>query len=274
MPALSLLLCLLCSTPAQPPRLSHPPQEADALRRIAELLVREQRLVEAEAACAAALRGFEQQANERPEAAGRVRWCRCRNQLARLQSAMQKFDEAAALLAAPVPPVLSIPLPASTALRLELARTEHLASDNCNEAERREEALAHLTKAIGILKELVRDDPGDAEARRELVEVLANHGDTLLHQARFTEGERSYSEAVRLGEQLVAEFPTEPDNTLKLATAYNAQALLVRESGDFPQAVALIRKSIQLLEELAVRFPISRAGGSRCRRPTATWRSR
>ncbi len=250
--AAALLVALLGSLGAVRAQGSKAPSPA-ALQKRAERLEKAGKLAEAEKSYLAALAEHKKRTAHRP---ADLSLClpqyRCQTRLAKLQGTMLEFARARALLRTTIPALekLSARHPRSTAVRLELARA-HSALGHCyGEAEMLVEAVAEQSKAVASLEKLLKNGAGQAEHRKELVDVLTIQGCGLMSLARHQEAEVAFAQALKLARPLIAELPQAPAHVAQLVGVCNSYALLVREGGRFALAAELIREGVAGLERL------------------------
>jgi tetratricopeptide (TPR) repeat protein len=243
---------------ARQPPVSPARADAAALQQRANELADNERWVESEKTCRAALQEYEAQAaGHVNDVAYRLRWGACRNLLGEVQVHLFQFTEAKALFAGTVPFLQQAAAlaPKEPGGRFELARTYKLWSICDHDAGWWAEAAVHQGEAIGLVRQLVQEHPDRADYREELRDVLAQHGAELMHLARYQDADRAYQESLRLGQHLVAAFPRSPHYAERLAATTNAYALLVRESGEYARAAVLTREAIRLLAKLEAEYP-------------------
>ncbi|HXG10518.1 MAG TPA: tetratricopeptide repeat protein, partial [Gemmataceae bacterium] len=82
-----------------------------------------------------------------------------------------------------------------------------------------------------------------------------NLGILLAQTNRQPDAERAFRTALRLQEELVAEFPSQPEYRRHLATSHTNLGNLLRATRRLPEAEENHRKAIKLLEKLVAEFP-------------------
>jgi eukaryotic-like serine/threonine-protein kinase len=118
------------------------------------------------------------------------------------------------------------------------------------------DALRHLDKARQILEQLVRENPGDLQARMELRRCYTDIG--FLHHLqtrRFTEAFRFYLLAFKEAERLARDNPSVTSYQYRFAIDHNQLAGLWAELGQLPAAEQLLRKALPILEKLHAADP-------------------
>ncbi len=228
------------------------PAGAEALVQQAKTLAEAHQYPEAEQACLAALKEYEARGGEAVLAA-----CRCRNQLAEVQTRLHKFRDSQARLAANRDALRSLiaQQPGEAALRFVLARTCELQAGCTYALGHPADAVAPLREAIDLLEKLASEDPAKGEYREELVRLRTTCGSYQMALARYGEAEAAYEEALKVGQKLVAEAPGAARPMEQLALACNAYALLLREAGQPSRAADLLRESIRWLAKLESTCP-------------------
>jgi tetratricopeptide (TPR) repeat protein len=232
----------------------------EVLKQRVQSFLDEHKVHEAETLCCETIRAHEAHSAGHPgEVACTVQLLGCRNQLAGVQIRLYKFRETRESLTSTLGNLtrLAAEHPRDTAVRLELARTHELLGRRAFAAGLVHETANHLHEAIGILKPLEAENPRQADQGEMLVELLTHYAGHLMSLARYQEAETCYQEALQTARRRMAAFPDQPRAVLGLATACNSYALLVRESGNFPRAIELIREAIGLFEKLKKEHPES-----------------
>ncbi len=253
----ALLLALLASLGALRAQEA-PPDRAAALQKRADDLAKKHKLVEAEKYYLASIEEHKKLVARRPGgSAPALALYRCQNQLARAQAGLWELARAKALLRATISSLeqLGASHPQDRAVRFELARSYRALSACDATADRPVEAVAIQARAIHVLEQLVKEDEPSAEHRKELIEVLISQGSHLMGLARHPESELAFQRAIQLARRFVADAPKASEPAPLLASACNAYALLVRESGRFAQAVALLQETIHIFERQEADHP-------------------
>jgi eukaryotic-like serine/threonine-protein kinase len=112
-------------------------------------------------------------------------------------------------------------------------------------------------KAIDALEALVADKPGDVEPlyRRELA-LCRNHlGRLFWTNSKPNEAEKTAQKELEELEQLVADYPTNPDFRQDLVNCRINLSMFLRIRGNYQKAEDVLHENQPILQQLATDFP-------------------
>jgi serine/threonine protein kinase len=149
---------------------------------------------------------------------------------------------------------LAADAPADLGCRFELAGSHHNTANLLAQTGRRRLAEDHYQKALALGLHLVAAAPGEPRYRLGVVRTYGALARVVADRDR-PEARRLLTEALRLQEGLVAEFPAMPELRGDLADACRELGIQDAECGD-PAAAALhFGKALEVLTRLAAEFP-------------------
>jgi tetratricopeptide (TPR) repeat protein len=114
-----------------------------------------------------------------------------------------------------------------------------------------EPQTAYLRRACELLRDLVRDFPGDPGYRHQLAINLRRLADT----AGFEDRKNSYLEAIGLEAKLASEFPTVPEYRASLAGCHNELGICYSREDDRKPAAEHFHKGLEIFTKLTADFP-------------------
>jgi len=120
---------------------------------------------------------------------------------------------------------------------------------------RDEEAEPVLREALEAWRALVGFEPTWLVARLGLVKAMTNLADLVTDRNAGDEALELSAEAVRLGEEILAEHPDVPDYSEVLAMVYRIRMNAFRLAGELEVAAESGERGLVLLEEAERRFP-------------------
>ena len=95
-----------------------------------------------------------------------------------------------------------------------------------------------------IYRGLVADNPTYAKNRYKLGAILNNLGNVLSLLGRRPEARKAFDESIRVKEQLVTDFPDDPEYRRFLSVGYHNLAGMLNDLGQPAEAEAIYRKSL------------------------------
>jgi tetratricopeptide (TPR) repeat protein/tRNA A-37 threonylcarbamoyl transferase component Bud32 len=129
---------------------------------------------------------------------------------------------------------------------------EHLT----REKELRPDQREFLDKMIQYYNESTQDGGVGEEERRRQAQAYQRMGRMNQILGRSQDSEKAYRRAVALGQQLVADFPNQPEFRLELALSHNALGVLLLRANRRPrEAESAYVEAMTILRQLAADFP-------------------
>ncbi len=116
------------------------------------------------------------------------------------------------------------------------------------------DAVAAFRGALDDLTRLRSDRPDDPDLRHEFV-AAHNHLGNLFRDVRQHEANQHYREAVRLGRDLTADFPSVPLYRQQLAASCNNLGILLQAAGKRDEADQAFADALSAKGKLAADFP-------------------
>ncbi|UCG17077.1 MAG: serine/threonine protein kinase, partial [Phycisphaerales bacterium] len=113
---------------------------------------------------------------------------------------------------------------------------------------------ALLEEALAFYEGFRQDRSSDPLVRNETAHAYLRVAEITKALGQDERAKETYRGAIRLLEELVVEFPDEPDYCRDLASACSGIALLLAEAGQFEEAEAPHWQAVDLLEQLTVDF--------------------
>jgi serine/threonine protein kinase/Tfp pilus assembly protein PilF len=112
-----------------------------------------------------------------------------------------------------------------------------------------------LLKALAHYQRFARVAGAGPEVRREAGRAALRVGDIHQHLGDFEQARPAYAEAIRLFEQLAADFPDIPTYRADLAACTNSLGILLARSGPPREAEDAFRRAVAIQERLAAEAP-------------------
>jgi serine/threonine-protein kinase len=132
--------------------------------------------------------------------------------------------------------------------RLDLAKAYHLSALIRDTAGRHPEARDLYRKAVGLLEPLVRDDPANADARKQLASTHNNLG--TLKGVTAEEGQRLLREAIAHREHLCRDRPGDPTAMAELAAPVHNLGSILEALGRPDEARETYARALGIEEEV------------------------
>jgi tetratricopeptide (TPR) repeat protein len=121
--------------------------------------------------------------------------------------------------------------------------------------QRRQEAEAAYRRMIGILEELVQDQPALADYLDELGRGLNNLAGVQLSAGQVAAAEASYRRSIALRQKLVQQHPQVTEFVIGLGGSYGNLGNLTRKRGDAAAALRWYQLAAEQLEPVLARAP-------------------
>lgn len=118
-------------------------------------------------------------------------------------------------------------------------------------------ALANYKKALAIRDELLKANPKNPDARKDLASSYEATGDLLVTTGNTTAALENYQRSRMLLEDLYKELPDDKPTKTLLVKSYQNVIGLLSAAGDSTRAIELSRTALQLSEELLAADPTS-----------------
>jgi eukaryotic-like serine/threonine-protein kinase len=167
-----------------------------------------------------------------------------RNELARRNQALQAAHEQERLLNERARQAIEM-VTSETAIEL-LTREKEL----------RAEQKEFLDKMIRYYAESVHEGGATEQERTQQARAYYRMGRMNRILGRSQDSENAYRRAVALGQQLAADFPTQPEFRQELASSYNGLGvLLLHATGRLTEAESAYIEGLAILKQLAADFP-------------------
>jgi tetratricopeptide (TPR) repeat protein len=144
--------------------------------------------------------------------------------------------------------------PTEIAFQSDLAPVRGLIGFAFAAAGRPKESEASHRKALATIKQLSRERPNVAQYRNDFLVGVRNMGPVLLANGNADESHALLHEAVQIGEDLVVEFPKNPNYRYQLSECYR---VLGRQIGSIhpDQTVQHLRRAAELAQEIVREHP-------------------
>lgn len=115
---------------------------------------------------------------------------------------------------------------------------------------------ALLEKALKFYLEFLDEDSRDLSLRLETAKARQRVASIYQQLGRSEQAEKAYHDAIGMLEQLVAEFPSEPDCHAVLAETCHLRAIILTFGlGRHTEAEIMLRRALALRERLAAEYP-------------------
>jgi tetratricopeptide (TPR) repeat protein len=112
--------------------------------------------------------------------------------------------------------------------------------------------MEFLHDALELSKGVLKEDPNNVNARKQLGNLYYRIGDLYRLSRIFPEGDDHFTSALDVQEKLVKDFPKRPDYRHDLAITSARYARLLQEQRRFDEALKSVDRAIQLEDELTV----------------------
>lgn len=163
--------------------------------------------------------------------------------------------------------------PGNAAIQEDLASTYRVMGDHLKTEGKPEEAIEWNRKAMAIRESLLSRTPGDPGLRRQLSMDLVRIADSLgspneTNLGRYAEARSVYEKALVIRLELLAANPNSPTALREVGNIYQRMGVMLIETGEFQESLAMSRRSAQISQGLAAddpaNFEVSRDLGVEC----------
>jgi tetratricopeptide (TPR) repeat protein len=114
---------------------------------------------------------------------------------------------------------------------------------------------ALLEKALEFYQRFLQDNPDDAAIRMETGLAYHRIGKFYDRLGQYSNAERTHQDAIRILEELTAEFPDDPQYASTLAETYRTLANTIIHLRRWPDAEQVTRQALAPARQLVARFP-------------------
>jgi serine/threonine protein kinase/Tfp pilus assembly protein PilF len=121
--------------------------------------------------------------------------------------------------------------------------------------QRKKEDTEILNRALDFYQQFAKQNSGESPARLEVSRAYRRVGDIQRFVGDHTAAEQAYRLAIVPAQELLSEFPGQPDYPYELAVAHNALGEELLDTGQMPAAEEQFQQAIQLLTPLTAQYP-------------------
>jgi tetratricopeptide (TPR) repeat protein len=144
---------------------------------------------------------------------------------------------------------------AIAALEEEMARLQKLAEQSAHLAGDLKDAAAAASQGLDIARKLAAQDPGNAQAQRDVTVSLTNLGDVKLQGGDGAGALAAYQESLDIARRLAAQDPGNAQAQRDVSVSLNKLGDVKLQGGDGAGALAAYQKSLDIRHKLAAQDP-------------------
>lgn len=163
--------------------------------------------------------------------------------------------------------------PENAAIQSDLASTYRVLGDNQKIAGKPQDAIDWNRKALAIREALLARSPSDEGLRRQISMDLVRIADSLgspneTNLGRYAEARSVYEKALVIRLEILAANPNSPTALREVGNIYQRMGVMLIETGEYKDSLAMSLKSAEISERLAqddpANFEVSRDLGVKC----------